>query len=79
LINYGNVPLVFQNPKDYDKIEERDTLIIKDFGEQINKNKITIFNQAKDFSFICTCNFSPREKELLYAGGLLNYLKLKNR
>ena len=79
LINYGVVPLEFQNPEDYDKIEEKDNLIIVEFREQIEKNKITILNKTKGASFVTTSNFSPREKELIYKGGLLNYLKLKYR
>jgi aconitate hydratase len=76
LINAGIIPMTFANESDYDRIGENDELQIKDVIEQIKtSNTIKVTNVTKGFDFECTVNFSNRQKEMLYAGGLLNYTK----
>ena len=76
LINAGIIPMTFANESDYDRIGENDELQIKDVIEQIKtSNTIKVTNVTKGFDFECTVNFSDRQKEMLYAGGLLNYTK----
>ena len=68
--------LTFANESDYDRIGENDELQIKNVIEQIKtSNTIKVTNVTKGFDFECTVNFSDRQKEMLYAGGLLNYTK----
>ena len=79
LINAGIVPMTFADEKDYDRIEQNDELKIADIAEQIKtSNKIKVTNVTKGFDFICDVNFSDRQKDMLYAGGLLNYTKNSN-
>ena len=79
LINAGIVPLTFKNEADYDKIDQLDELKIERIGEQIkNGNTITVTDVTKGFTFETNADFSDRQKEMLYAGGLLNYTKQKN-
>ena len=76
LINAGIIPMTFANESDYDRIGENDELQIKNVIEQIKtSNTIKVTNVTKGFDFECTVNFSDRQKEMLYAGGLLNYTK----
>ncbi len=76
LINAGIVPMTFANEADYDKIAQDDELKIENIAEQIaNGNTIKVTNVTKGFDFECSVNFSDRQKEMLYAGGLLNYTK----
>lgn len=79
LINAGIVPMTFANESDYDKIAQDDELQIKNIGEQIkSSNIIKVTNVTKGFDFDCSVSFSDRQKEMLYAGGLLNYTKNKS-
>ena len=76
LINAGIIPMTFANESDYDRIDGNDELTIANVAEQIaNGTTIKVTNVTKGFDFDCTVNFSDRQKEMLYAGGLLNYTK----
>lgn len=79
LINAGIVPLTFKNEADYDKIDENDTLEIKGIAEQIkNSSVIKVANVTKGIEFEAVADFSDRQKDMLYAGGLLNFTKQQN-
>ncbi len=79
LINAGIIPMTFANESDYDKIDANDELMIADVAEQIkNSDIIKVTNITKGFDFDCSVSFSDRQKEMLYAGGLLNYTKNNN-
>ncbi len=76
LINAGIIPMTFKDEADYDKIDQMDELKIENVAKQIaDGNIIKVTNVTKGFDFECEVNFSHRQKEMLYAGGLLNYTK----
>ena len=76
LINAGIVPMTFANEADYDKIDQDDELKIENIAEQIaSGDTIKVTDVTKGYTFDCKVNFSERQKEMLYAGGLLNYTK----
>ncbi len=76
LINAGIVPLTFASENDYDKIDQMDELKIENVGKQIaDGNTVKVTNVTKGFDFDVIADFSERQKEMLYAGGLLNYTK----
>jgi aconitate hydratase len=76
LINAGIVPMTFANEADYDRIDQADELKIENIGKQIaDGNTIKITNVTKGFDFETVVDFSQRQKDMLYAGGLLNYTK----
>ena len=76
LINAGIVPMTFADEADYEKIDLDDELKIEEIGDQIAKgDTIKITNVTKGFDFNAKVNFSQRQKDMLYAGGLLNYTK----
>ena len=78
LINAGIVPLTFENEADYDRIDQEDEIKIENIAEQIkNGSVIKCSNVTKGFDFNVIGEFSHRQKEMLYAGGLLNYTKQK--
>ena len=80
LINAGIVPMTFENEADYDKIDQGDELRIEDIGSQIaSSDTIKVTDVTKGFDFNCKVNFSQRQKDMLYAGGLLNYTKNQNK
>lgn len=80
LINAGIVPMTFENEADYDKIDQGDELRIENIGSQIaSSDTIKVTDVTKGFDFNCKVNFSQRQKDMLYAGGLLNYTKNQNK
>ena len=76
LINAGILPLTFENESDYDRIDADDTIIIENAPCQIKAGSvIKAKNATKNFEFNVILNASDRQKDMLYAGGLLNYTK----
>lgn len=75
LINYGIVPLLFDDPADYEKIEQGDKLVIDDIVSAVEAGSTTISVENKQISFQVHSDISDYEKTILKKGGLLNYLK----
>ncbi len=76
LVNAGILPLTFENEADYDLISQDDELMISDVANQIkNGNTIVVKNITKNKEVNTILSVSDRQKEMLYAGGLLNYTK----
>lgn len=77
LINAGIIPFVFSQPDDYDKIDECDELEIPNIREILSVNGNTVlFNISKNETYSLSYSFSPRQRDIILAGGLLNYTKL---
>ena len=80
LVNAGILPLTFKNEADYDGIEQGDEIVIENVAEQIkNGEEITVLNKTKNTEFKAVLSVSQRQKEMLYAGGLLNFTKENGR
>ncbi len=76
LINAGIIPLTFANEADYDKIEQTDELKMTHlFDNIINATELTVTNVSKGFDFKVKLDLSMRQREMLKAGGLLNYTR----
>ena len=76
LINYGIVPFGFQKDEDYQKIEEGDTIEIKGIREGLGTDgDITFCNKSKGISIPVKAILTPRESEILKAGGVLRWIK----
>ncbi len=76
LINAGIVPLTFVNEADYDKINQLDELKIDNLKEAvINADTVKVTDVTKGFDFEVKLDFSQRQRDMLVAGGLLNYTK----
>ena len=74
LINFGIVPLIFDNPKDYDAIASGERLEFTDIRAAVNGDgKVAIRAGGRTVS--ATAALSGREKDLVLAGGLLASLK----
>ena len=75
LINFGIVPLVFDNPKDYNTLRAGDRLELADIRAAVaGDGKVTV-KRADGETFKATALLSAREKHLLLCGGLLASLK----
>ena len=75
LINSGILPLVFESAADYDRIDSGDALVISDPVGAVNNGIAEIENKTKNFTFTATMNIDDRQKEILKAGGTINYMK----
>jgi aconitate hydratase len=72
LINWGIVPLEFDDPTDYEGIRRDDTLRIDGLRDALHAGrKITVTNERAGTSFQTRCGLTPRERDILLAGGLL--------
>jgi aconitate hydratase len=78
LINFGVIPLVFKDPKDYDSVEQGDELSVRGVRDCLREDvKCTVENNTKGVSFQVAADLNERERELLMKGGLLSYLRDK--
>lgn len=76
LINSGILPLTFENEADYDTVAQGDKLIIEDaIGQLKQGGNIVVTNLTKGIKFATTIILSDRQRDILIAGGLLNYTK----
>ena len=73
LINAGILPLTFENPEDYDKFNQDDTLTLENVFEGMKNGKITL--KGKNGEATLCCNYTQRQIDILMAGGLLAYTK----
>ena len=78
LINAGIVPLTFEKDADYDGIDQMDELRLPEIRKAIAEGgEIVVENLTKGTKFPVRCELSKRQREMLLAGGLLNYTKLQ--
>lgn len=76
LINAGILPLTFLNEADYALISQGDELEMADVKKCIeNGTDIKIFNITTGKEIVAVCDLSGRAKDIILAGGLLNYTK----
>lgn len=79
LINNGILPLMFVNEADYDSIDAGDVLKIENVRENVSgKDRFSVKNETKGTSFEVELDVSARLRDMLLAGGLLNYTKNLN-
>ena len=76
LVNAGILPLIFENPDDYDEIEQGDILRLDDVRSALREDRITLY--AGDKKIPLKMELAERQKEVLLAGGLLDYAALGN-
>lgn len=78
LINNGIVPMTFINEEDYDKINHFDEFVIQDVKEGLKSGVLEITNKTGDYSFKVNVELTPKEIEVIEAGGRLNYVKMSS-
>ena len=76
LINAGILPLTFVNAEDYDKIKLGDMLELPNVKDEIaNGKQVTVVNKTTGDTIVADCELSDRTRNIIIAGGLLDYTK----
>jgi aconitate hydratase len=76
LINFGIAPLTFKEHSDYDNIGQGDEIMIPDLRNAIKHGGVlTVKNVTKGTKFQVGYDLTDRQKEILLAGGTLEYMK----
>ena len=75
LINSGILPLVFEDPADYDTFELGDELVIENAPQQVTQDTIEVKNLTKGLVYKTKPNFSDLEQTMILKGGKINAIK----
>ncbi len=75
LINHGIIPMIFEDCRDYDRIDLLDELEIDNLPDQIRTRTVTVKDKTKDFTFQMKLELSNSEMEVVLEGGQLSHLK----
>ena len=75
LINFGIVPMTLKNESDYDRISEGETIRIDGFAEAVRSSETAYLTLESGEKVELSLNLTPRQREILLAGGMLNYTK----
>jgi len=73
LVNFGILPLTFEDPKDAGKIRQGDAMELSDLRTAVREGEtLSVRNATQGFTFNVRLAASSRQKEILLAGGVLN-------
>ncbi len=75
LCNFGILPLVFDNPADYDQIAQGDKLSLSDIFSSLEKGKFILKDETRGIEIPLTLFASNVQKEMLIKGGRLNQIR----
>lgn len=76
LINFAVLPAEFETAADYEKINANDELEVKNLNDAIKSaDVIAVKDKTGGFEFKCRLALSQRDRQILLAGGLLNFTK----
>jgi len=73
LVNFGILMLCFEDPADYDRLSAGDELRIEDLPGALRADRIAVANRSAGYSFTLRCDLSERQRQIVLAGGALNY------
>jgi aconitate hydratase len=83
LINFGVLPATFKLPKDYEQLAPGDVLILEDLRARLLEDKeiidLDMVVKGKNIALPIQVSLFHREKEVLLAGGLTNWIREKSR
>jgi len=76
LINFGILPVTFADPADYDKISQGDRLSVPETRKIVKgSDTMEIENKANGQKITVKISLTPRQRDIILAGGLLNYTR----
>ncbi len=76
LINFGILPLTFENSEVWGRIERGDVLAIPDVRAAIQRGtRLTVINKRKDQSYTTLHSMSERQVRIMLSGSLINVVR----
>ncbi len=75
LINAGILPLTFENPDDYDRLNQDDELLLADLDDGLRSGTVLLKDVTTGETIRLTAQLTDRQRGMLQAGGLLAYTK----
>ncbi|MFY0611456.1 MAG: aconitate hydratase [Hyphomicrobiaceae bacterium] len=76
LINAGILPLSFDRQEDYDVLDAGDVLQLRNIHDAVrNDAPVTVYVAGKDLDISAHYQMSARQREIFFAGGLINWFK----
>jgi aconitate hydratase len=78
LTNFGILRLVFTKEADYDRIEDGDELAIEGVRAAVERGFVSVRNLTQGYGFVTTCSYTPRQRDIVLSGGMLNYFMNSN-
>jgi len=72
LCNFGILPLIFQEPADYEKLAKGTRLILPNIRRRIEQGETEIPVDAGGRTIMTRLEISPRQRAMLLAGGAMN-------
>ncbi len=76
MINFGILPLEFENPEDYDSIEAVDLMSCRDLRRRLLEHMpIVILNERRKLEYRVRHRMSERQIQTVLAGGVIPYFK----
>jgi aconitate hydratase len=74
LVNVGILALTFADVADYARLRQGDQLRLRDVRGVIARGEsLHVENVTQGYTFVARTNLSPRQAQIMLAGGLLNY------
>ena len=80
LVNFGIVPLEFVNKEDYSKFSLGDEIEIPELTQRLQAGQeVVVINKTTGEQIVCKYSLTPKQVSVLLAGGLLNWIKKKQK
>ncbi|MFP3866952.1 MAG: aconitate hydratase [Desulfobacteraceae bacterium] len=77
LINFGILPLIFENPADYDRLAVGSRLRLPDLRRRLLAGEERLPVEVDDETIWVRLNLSERHRQIVATGGLLNWTREK--
>jgi aconitate hydratase len=75
LINFGILPLEFQNDSDFELLAQGRLLSIENIADSLKKGASAIEAIAGSDRIAFKVDLTPRQRQVMLSGGLLNYIR----
>lgn len=76
LVNFGVLPIAFDDPADYDRVQQGDDIVIHEVADQIKAGSaVAVRNETREETYACTHRLSSRQVDLVLAGSLISFLR----
>lgn len=76
LVNFGIIPLIFEEKGNYDSIKQGDEIEIRDVRRAMTEGEsLTVINNTRRTKLEASFDLSARQRNIIIAGGMLEYIK----